>query len=677
MEYLLKSVQSLYFRYLAKKYRHQGQYNCATKNLLLRARELTPTAQVTMDLLTLERDYGKIAGGSELVFSKSDFGTLSHRQRFLYLNFLLEAGQDKALTSLIDQQRLLQLSTQSPPIADYCIRQGWAVFDDVVLLAFLHSQQKQWRQEFIDWLGSNNHDVAVVGNAATILQSSSGEVIDQHNIVVRFNNFPDLDRHHHSTGKNLDVWVHSPDFDPVVKGKTAKIPWIIITGPDIRYMLSNWQSCLPFLRQGSRVLTIPLADWGGLVNTLEAPPSAGILVVGWLNKLIPKSDKSVSMFGFQHQADRNDRSHVQKANKTSARHNWRAESRLIEQWDKQTGLTTHQEPNNVLISDRNSYTAGIFSAGLKKRIQLLQALNVQQVLWRPKDWHEKPDIVLGWGRKKNTHRARKYADKHLLPYIALEDGFLHSVGKDGLSGGDGVSVVVDKTGIYYDATCPSDLEMLIQSAYANQAVYLERAKDCIQVILRNNLTKYNAASVTLSDLNLPPGKKVLVVDQTKGDMSLKYGLVNDDTFKEMLNAALEEHPEAYVVVKTHVRVSAGNKKSGCLSKLPSHPRLILVDENVNPIELIKTMSHVYVASSQMGFEALMVGKPVTCFGVPFYAQWGVTDDRGVPIERRQRHVSVEELFAAAYILYTLYIHPNTGKRCELEDILQIFTEKSL
>ena len=43
---------------------------------------------------------------------------------------------------------------------------------------------------------------------------------------------------------------------------------------------------------------------------------------------------------------------------------------------------------------------------------------------------------------------------------------------------------------------------------------------------------------------------------------------------------------------------------------------------------------VYVVTSTMGFEALLVGKPVTTFGVPWYAGWGVTDDR-VTFEQAQ------------------------------------------
>ena len=37
------------------------------------------------------------------------------------------------------------------------------------------------------------------------------------------------------------------------------------------------------------------------------------------------------------------------------------------------------------------------------------------------------DLVIGWGHKKTAEKARVFAHKHALPYLALEDGFLRSL----------------------------------------------------------------------------------------------------------------------------------------------------------------------------------------------------------------------------------------------------------
>lgn len=73
------------------------------------------------------------------------------------------------------------------------------------------------------------------------------------------------------------------------------------------------------------------------------------------------------------------------------------------------------------------------------------------------------DAVVGWGNKPNTAKAQAYARQHELPYYRLEDGFLRSFDL-GVNSAPPLSLILDKRGIYYDASQPSDLEQLILSA---------------------------------------------------------------------------------------------------------------------------------------------------------------------------------------------------------------------
>ena len=45
---------------------------------------------------------------------------------------------------------------------------------------------------------------------------------------------------------------------------------------------------------------------------------------------------------------------------------------------------------------------------------------------------------------------------------------------------------------------------------------------------------------------------------------------------------------------------------------------------------------------------------MTCYGQPFYSGWGLTQDI-VPIHRRARQLSIEELVAGALIMYPVYL----------------------
>jgi capsular polysaccharide export protein len=67
---------------------------------------------------------------------------------------------------------------------------------------------------------------------------------------------------------------------------------------------------------------------------------------------------------------------------------------------------------------------------------------------------------------------------------------------------------------------------------------------------------------------------------------------------------------------------------------------------------------VITMTSLLGFEALLRGKPVTCHGMPFYAGWGVTNDR-MRCERRSRPRAIDEILAAAYLRYARYVDPAT------------------
>ena len=71
-------------------------------------------------------------------------------------------------------------------------------------------------------------------------------------------------------------------------------------------------------------------------------------------------------------------------------------------------------------------------------------------------------------------------------------------------------------------------------------------------------------------------------------------------------------------------------------------------------ELLNDVDEVHVMTSLAGFEALLRGKRVVCHGSPFYAGWGLTEDR-LPHPRRTRRIGLDELVAASLILYPLYI----------------------
>ena len=117
-----------------------------------------------------------------------------------------------------------------------------------------------------------------------------------------------------------------------------------------------------------------------------------------------------------------------------------------------------------------------------------------------------------------------------------------------------------------------------------------------------------------------------------------------------------------------MEVLSGKKSSDIdIEKAKKH--CTIIEENVNPISLLKHFHKVYTKTSGMGFEALLCGCECVCFGMPFYAGWGVTSDKS-KCDRRTAKRSVEEIFAAAYILYTRYYNPYTKKQSDIFDTIE-------
>lgn len=345
------------------------------------------------------------------------------------------------------------------------------------------------------------------------------------------------------------------------------------------------------------------------------------------------------------------------------------------------------------LNNQHQQTAriGYFSSGLERIRSLDKLLGCTSVSLRSplhlfnQLTSKRPDIqaVAGWGHKPSADKARRYAQQHHLPYWALEDGFLRSLGL-GVDHSPLQSLILDKTGIYYDATGPSDLETWLREASFSDEE-LERAARGRELLKSYRLSKYNHAPE--ARLPMAAGRShILLVDQTQGDASVALGLASPASFAQMLQAALADHPTADIWVKVHPDVLTG-KKQGYLydlvrqeqarmqkTKQPSERQLHLISQDISPWSLFDQVNQVYVVTSQLGMEALWAGLDVHCFGLPFYAGWGLTNDR-LTCKRRGVKRSLDELFAAAYLRYCRYINPYTGERCAFEQTARLLFEQ--
>ena len=263
---------------------------------------------------------------------------------------------------------------------------------------------------------------------------------------------------------------------------------------------------------------------------------------------------------------------------------------------------------------------------------------------------ERPAMV--WGQKDAPEGACR-----------VEDGFLRSRGL-GAELVPPISLVLDDIGIYYDPTRPSRLEALIASRAELRPDQSLRAEALIEAIRRLGLTKYNLGKARPA---LPEGHRILVPGQVEDDASILLGAGDISSNAALLEAVRAANPDAVILYKPHPDVSAGLR----LGAIPDAAQFadVLVD-HVDMADLLNAVDEVWTMTSGTGFEALLRGRRVVTYGAPFYAGWGLTEDKGRIPARRNAEVTLQGLVHATLIDYARYLDPLTGRPCAVEVALE-------
>lgn len=270
--------------------------------------------------------------------------------------------------------------------------------------------------------------------------------------------------------------------------------------------------------------------------------------------------------------------------------------------------------------------------------------------------------VLVWAAREPDGLAEALAERG-ASLLRMEDGFLRSVGL-GSNHVGGCSLVVDEQGIYFDPRQPSALENLLQDSLRDPALD-QRAARLRERLVQLGLTKYNVGTVQPVRVGGAPGQaRLLVPGQVEDDASLRLGSPALRGNLELLRAVRAAHPEAWIVYKPHPDTEAGTRR-GRLREAEVRRHADQIVRGVSVTDLFPQVDAVHTLTSLVGFEALLRGLPVTAWGQPFYAGWGLTADR-LPLARRSRRLSLDQLVAGVLIRYPLYVHPDHGGPCEVE-----------
>ena len=264
------------------------------------------------------------------------------------------------------------------------------------------------------------------------------------------------------------------------------------------------------------------------------------------------------------------------------------------------------------------------------------------------------------------------AARQKIALSRVEDGFVRSVGL----GSDFVpaaSLVLDRSGMYYDPDARSDLEQLLLEAEFDAAL-IARAGKLIDQLVARGVTKYNLAGASAPVIEIPGcdvsvRRRILVPGQVEDDLSVRLGGGDIRGNLDLLARVRAANPDALILYKPHPDVEAGHRTGAIPDRLASQfaDRII---RGRSTAALFSQIDELHTLTSLAGFEALLRRLRVVVYGRPFYAGWGLTvDDMAVD---RGRRLTLEELVAGALILYPRYLDPVTRLPCPPEIVLERF-----
>lgn len=331
--------------------------------------------------------------------------------------------------------------------------------------------------------------------------------------------------------------------------------------------------------------------------------------------------------------------------------------------------------SDYLKEYRTAFARGKSSWG--SQVSIIDSLNdIHFIVWG----YTEPELLID------------YANQRGIPVSRMEDGFLRSADL-GSQHSTPLSLVIDHSGLYFDATRPSDLENLLnEHDFSSDEKLMELVNPLIFLYRKLRVSKYNLGSFRSAAgiLGMKIKRRVLVIGQVEQDASIFYGLGQEWTCQKLIELAKAENPNSEIIYKPHPDVVQGFRKNSVeLRELQKICRVVMSPVILS--DLFGVIDHVYTITSLAGCEALLHGLPVTVVGAPFYAGWGLTDDRQI-LPRRIRRLSLEELFCGAYLLYPKYLtdldDPLNGclaamlrmtaqRRTLLNDMIAVNVESSL
>lgn len=649
----------------------------------------TPKRQKGMDLLMRYAAMLVEAGMTKRAFEMYNAGLANGEvaAQFLGLQYAMDAEAQKRKTAKPVPLRLIHKAAYEHVLAN--------------------------RTRFTEMVDEADGDVIIVGNGPQELETNNGAEIDSRKMVIRFNTFPTHHPHIQDYGSKVDLWVRM-QTGAYVKVEDRFAPNdIMLTGCNrLNRTITDWSWVHEKVEAGFNMSVMPKEAFYHVSQQVKRVPTAGIVLAYMLyREMGPLKEEQIFGCSFaksaatdayhygdnqaflsnRHELDleaaffktltderevtyytpyylRNAKKNPAASNKST---NWNLQQ-FEGQFDRVFGFSPGVEGYKVFGTEVEVLPLKTAIAAANKSHKDLRA--------NPKAYGalstiDDPNrcLFLGFGQKESGKKAREIAKSLGAHAMGVEYGLISSSHLPSQTK-SAFSLMLDDVGVFYDTVNSSRLEMLLDEGFGTQTLELTaRARAFMDTVLAHDITKYNNAPAMV----LPPRKKahrILVIDQTSGDLSIEYGQCGTHSFQDMLEHAMARE-DAEVFFKPHPETLAGAKGANFdISALRQRDGLTVLEESCNIMSLMSQIDEVYVMVSGVGFEALMAGKTVRCFGVPFYAARGLTIDMAEPV-RPRRPLSIEELVAGVFLQSHQFYDPDTKAPVSPETCLERLVPK--
>lgn len=283
----------------------------------------------------------------------------------------------------------------------------------------------------------------------------------------------------------------------------------------------------------------------------------------------------------------------------------------------------------VLGAPRDQYAA-INQAFPEFRKQFVANRVPVDVLRRELDGQPAPAILV-WGASGGTQLSR-LQQENICPYPVFH------ISRGPVDLGRGPErmrgYTLDWTGLHSNPRRQSDLETILNHfPFGHHSDLVDAARQGAAALFQQ------------SDGSGP----VVVVCQDRSDPAAVFAGALHPEVEDLIAMARADHPRAEIVLlQVCPRKTSRTAHRAALEKLGQ------VVDPADVAGVLDVCRALYTGSADIGFEAVMRHIPVTTVGAPFYAGWGLTDDRR-PIARRDRDLNIDELCAAVLLLYSRFL----------------------